>query len=127
MNTQTETKQEIKFNRLTNLIYNNTGIDLTDYLDALELDDFNLISVDDLWSELDDKGAFDVDIIYYNRAMNYLLENDFSLSESIELAVDMGYELKNINSETLASLHASQKIRNDFWNISTQIDEILSE
>ena len=123
MNTQTETKHE----RLTNLIYNRTGIDLPDYLDALELDAFNLISVDDLWAELDDKGAFNIDIIYYNKAMDYLLENDFSLSESIELAVDMGYELKNINSETLASLHASQKAMNNFWSISTQIEAILAE
>ena len=123
MKTQTETK----YKRLTNLIYNKTGIDLPDYLKELELDAFNLISVDDLWAELDDKGAFDIDIIYYNRAMTYLLENDFSLSESIELAVDMGYELKNINSETLASLHASQKAMNNFWSISTQIEAILAE
>ena len=123
MKTQTETK----YKRLTNLIYNRTGIDLPDYLTELELDAFNLISVDDLWAELDDKGAFNIDIIYYNKAMDYLSENDFSLSESIELAVDMGYELKNINSETLASLHASQKAMNNFWSISTQIEAILAE
>lgn len=127
MNTQTETKQETKFDKLTNLIYNNTGIDLTDYLDALELEAFNLISVDDLWAELDDKGAFNIDIIYYTRAMAYLSENDFSLYESVEIAVDMGYSLENINSELLASLHASQKARDNFWNISTQIEAILSK
>lgn len=127
MNTQTENKKQTKFDKLTNLIYNNTGIDLPDYLDALELEAFNLISVDDLWAELDDKGAFNIDIIYYNRAMTYLSENDASLSESIEIAVDMGYSLENVNSELLASLYASQKARDNFWNISTQIEAILSE
>ena len=58
--------------------------------------------------------------------MTYLSENDFSLSESIEIAVDMGYSLENINSELLASLHASQKARDDFNGITDEIDEILS-
>jgi hypothetical protein len=58
--------------------------------------------------------------------MDYLSENDASLSESIEIAVDMGYSLENLNSETLASLHASQKARDDFWNCKNDINEILS-
>ena len=36
--------------------------------------------------------------------MKYLSENDPSLSESIEIAQDMGYDLSNINSELLATI-----------------------
>ena len=123
MNTQTETKQETKFDELTTLIDDYTGIYLPDYLNEDDIEDIK--NVNDLHEELNDNGAFDIDIIYYNRAMKYLSENDFSLSESIEIAVEMGYSLEDINSETLASLHASQKAREDFHSITDEIDEIL--
>ena len=125
MNTQTETenKTETKFDELTTLIDDYTGIYLPDYLDEDDIEDIK--NVNDLHEELNDNGAFDIDIIYYNRAMKYLSENDFSLSESIEIAVEMGYSLEDINSETLASLHASQKAREDFHSITDEINEIL--
>ena len=124
MNTQTETKQETKFDELTTLIDDYTGIYLPDYLDEDDIEDIN--DFDDLYNDLDNNEAFNIDIIYYSRAMTYLSENDFSLSESIEIAVDMGYSLENINSELLASLHASQKARDDFWRCKDDINEILN-
>ena len=45
------------------------------------------------------------DIIYYSRAMEYLSENDNRLTESFQLAHDLGYSLENLNSETLATIH----------------------
>ena len=71
------------------------------------------------------KGAFNIEIIYYHKAMEYLSENDFSLTESLELTYEYGFELKNLNSETLASLHASQKAREDFFSLEEQINDIL--
>ena len=47
----------------------------------------------------------EAEIIYYNQAMEYLSEHDWSLTESIGIASDLGFELKNINSEMLATLH----------------------
>jgi hypothetical protein len=44
------------------------------------------------------------EVIYYSVAMNYLMENDSSLQESMALAHDMGYTCDNINSELLATL-----------------------
>ena len=41
--------------------------------------------------------------------MEYLKENDPSLSESLEIAAELGYDFKNLNSEILASLLASRK------------------
>ena len=64
---------------------------------------------DDIRQTLYDNGFFDKEIIYYHKAMKYLSEHDASLYESIDIASSMGYDLKNINSETLASLHATKR------------------
>ena len=125
MNTHTETenKTQTKLNLLENLYIEN--INIVDFI-AYDTNIEDIKNADDLYKELDNYNAFKIDIIYYNRAMDYLSENDASLSESIEIAVDMGYSLENLNSETLASLHASQKARDDFWRIKDDINEILS-
>ena len=44
------------------------------------------------------------EIIYYYRATEYLLENDSSLRDSLDLASEMGFTLENLNSEVLATL-----------------------
>ena len=49
--------------------------------------------------------CYQEDIIYYNRAIKYLSENDSSLRESLELAHDLGCTLENLSSETLATIH----------------------
>ena len=119
--TQTENKTETKLNLLENLWIENLNI-----VDFIEHDFEYIRNADDLYEELESNDAFNIDIIYYSRAMTYLSENDFSLSESIEIAVQHGYSLENINSELLASLHASQKARDDFWRCKDDINEILS-
>lgn len=44
------------------------------------------------------------EIIYYHKAMEYISERDPSLMNCVSLACDLGYELKDINSELLATL-----------------------
>lgn len=129
MNTQKETGTtetiETKLNLLDDLF--NDYLDdicVSDYLDDDEIQDIN--DAEDLYTELINSDAFNIEIIYYSRAMDYLSENDFSLSESIDIAVELGYSLEDINSELLASLHASEKVKEDFWLIKNDIDEILS-
>jgi len=75
---------------------------------------------------LEDNGAFNVEVIYYNDAMSYLMENDSSLKRSLELAADFGYELKNLNSELLASLLASENARTEFYELENEINNILN-
>jgi hypothetical protein len=75
---------------------------------------------------LEDNGAFNVEVIYYNDAMSYLMENDPSLKRSLELAADFGCELKNLNSETLASLLASENARTEFYQLESEINSILN-
>ena len=43
----------------------------------------------------------------------------------IILADDLGYELKNINSELLASLLRSENVREDFQNLVSEIKEFF--
>jgi hypothetical protein len=123
--TQTQTKQDKQIDDLIKLFEDYAeDIDVDSILHYNEIEDIN--DSDDLLELIEDNNGFDIDIIYYSKAIKYLSENDASLSESIDLAVDMGCSLENINSETLASLHASQKAREDFYDITDEIDEILS-
>ena len=134
MNTQTHkqteqefTEEQIKLDELEILFDSYVeDIDITDYLTEEDLQEGNINDAQDLYDLLYDNYAFDVEIIYYSTAMKYLTEHDISLSESIEIAIERGYELESINSETLASLHASRQAENDFWTIKDDIDEILN-
>lgn len=51
------------------------------------------------------------DIIYYSNAMEFLTENDISLKESLEIASEYGFELKDLNSETLANILYQRKLQ----------------
>lgn len=118
---------ETKYDMLTTLIDDITGIYLPDYIQADELDYEVINNALDLQEFLEEKGAFNIDIIYYSRAMEYLKENDISLNESFEIASEYGYDLENLNSETLASLHASRTARNYFYRIEKDINNILNK
>ena len=74
-----------------------------------------------------DKGGFDIEIIYYANAIKYLQENDASLQESLEIAAEYGYELKNLNSEVLASLLASRNSQENFYDIKEEIEDFFAE
>ena len=80
---------------------------------------------DDMLNLLDDNGAFNIEIIYYSNAIEYLTKNDPSLRESLELAGELGYEAKNLNSETLASILASQEARIEFNDLENKINEFF--
>ena len=102
--------------------------DATDFINTNIQADLIDYSPQEIFDELNDSGFFNVEIIYYYKAMEYLKVNDCSLSESIELANEMGYTLENINSETLASLHASRQREEIFYNeIEPQLDKIYYE
>lgn len=100
------------------------GIDI--YISNETLIEEELDTFESLADFLNDNQYLDVEIIYYSNAMDYLHEHDNSLTESIGLAVQMGYSLENLNSEVLASLLASQNMRGDFEDLRSDIEEILS-
>ena len=76
--------------------------------------------------KLNDWGAFNVEIFYSTIAIEYLMNNDTSLSDSLALAADLGYETRNLSSELLASLLASNKSREEFIDLRSQIEEFFN-
>jgi len=76
---------------------------------------------DDFYQDLEEKGFFEEEIIYYYKAIEYLKENDPSLRESLDIAEEYGYNVSNINSELLATLLASTEIRNAFFEYEADI------
>lgn len=116
-----KTNNEIK-DFLSNL---STDIYILDYIDILDIDINN--AYESIYNMIDDNGGFDIDIIYSTDAINYLKENDPSLSKSIEIASDLGVSIGAINSSLLASLLASQNVRYSFSQLESQIDEFFRE
>ena len=115
-----ETKQDKIYNKnqyiietLDDLTMHLFGDNASDFLPNYDNDE--LIDIDEMVDDLRDQGYFNEEIIYYSKAIKYLQENDASLSESIELALEMGYYLENINSELLASLHYSRQKEDTFY------------
>ena len=76
---------------------------------------------------MQENGDFDVEIIYHGVALDYLRENDPSLQFSLEIADSMGFELKTLNSETLASLLASENAIEEFGNLHNTIEEFFKQ
>lgn len=103
--------------------------ELSTEIDVLNFIDIDCINPNDpfgsIYEMIDDNGGFDVDIIYYSNAMEYLSNNDPSLGESLELASEMGYNLDSINSEILASLLASQNAREEFTELEDEINDFF--
>lgn len=62
------------------------------------------------------------EVIYYATAIDYLKENDASLNISIGLACEMGFDLKNINSELLASLLLQEDLMEDLVNFIYEVE-----
>lgn len=61
------------------------------------------------------------EIIYYSRAMEYLAENDASLTTSLSLAEDFGFKPSDLNSELLATILLQENNSEEF-----EIDEVVS-
>ncbi len=80
-------------------------------------------SFEELRDSIDDGGGFDVEIIYYSNAIDYLKVNDSSLRESLEIAAEYGYEVDSLNSEILASLLASKNAREEFDELESEISD----
>ena len=118
-------KNELMRDTLQDLTLKYLDDDALDYLNCSdELGDYD---THEIFDELQDNGYFNEEIIYYSNAIEYLKENDSSLFESLEIATEYGYTTENLNSETLASLHASRKKEEDFFEyVAPEIDKLLN-
>ena len=104
-------------------------IEINDNLiNFVDIEDIDLSDAfNSIYDMVNDKGGFDIEVIYYSNAIKYLQENDPSLNESLEIAAEYGYELKNLNSEVLASLLASRNSQESFFDVRDEIEEFFAE
>ena len=57
--------------------------------------------------------CYEQEIIYYSKAMNYLIENDASLKDSLAIATEYGIDdPSKLNSEYLATIHYQDDLIN---------------
>jgi len=63
-----------------------------------------------------------VQIIYYANAIDYLAKKDPSLSYSLEIAHEYGFETQSLNSELLASLLLQRECCNELSELINQLE-----
>ena len=102
-----------------------TEIDIISTVDIDNIDFSN--AFDSICEMIEENNGFDVEVIYYSVAIDYLAENDPSLKESLEIAFEYGFEVQNLNSEILASLLASKLVREEFYELEDEINEFFRE
>ena len=80
----------------------------TDYLkdcfDVFALVGEDITSEDELLDFVSENHINTHEIIYYHKALDFLKENDSSLSSSMGIASELCYEIDSITSELLATL-----------------------
>lgn len=64
------------------------------------------------------QAIYETEVIYYSVAMEFLTENDTSLSQSLEIASELGFSPENLNSETLATLLKQQMMSEELSEIN---------
>lgn len=93
-----------------------------EFLDQIDIEYAieNCKDIDDLEEELTTL-IDEYEVIYYHNAIKILSEYDQSLLESIELAIELGFTIENINSELLATLLIQDKMRNELCDFLNEI------
>ena len=102
-----------------------TEIDVLNYVDIDSID-FE-IAYDSIYNMICDNNGFDIEIVYYSKSMKYLMENDPSLQESLNIADELGFDVQSLNSEILASLLISENVKNEFYQLEDEINEFFEE
>lgn len=107
------------------------NIDLESIVNRLESDCGDVGEWCDYLDGYDFQENHSCEIIYYANAIKFLKENDAGLKLSLELASDLGYAAKDLNSEILASLLLTELAHETFTNFCSDakylIDEYLHE
>ena len=104
----------------------NTDISISDFIRP-DWENNQELNFDSIEEEINDNNGFDIDIIYYSNAIEYLKNNDPSLRYSLEIANELGYTADNLNSEILASLLYSQNEREKFNDLEDEINEFFDD
>ena len=121
-----KTLNEITTQKIVNFLNSlNTEVCITDYVNLSDIDFENAFT--SIYESIQDNNGFDIEIIYYFDAIEYLKENDASLMESLSIATECGYKIEDINSELLASLLASKNVVENFYDLESDINTFFLE
>ena len=120
MKTKLKNKIEIFLKSL-----NIDNLDIMDYVDIENIDFENPFQ--SIYDLIDSNGGFNIEIIYYSNAIQYLKENDPSLVDSLSIASEFISDISSLNSEVLASLHASNRVREDFLGLENEIENFFAD
>ena len=102
-----------------------------DYVENfLEIEELEKVTTVEELRELLEKANEDYNITYaeiwgYASAIGYLSENDSSLTESLEIACEYGYSIKDLSSERLASLLKSRRNYEDYAEFIDSVCNLL--
>jgi hypothetical protein len=114
-----------ELNKIIDTINKRLNIMCLDYLFDNQIE--GLSDFDSFIDYLTKNDYMSIDIIYYSNAIDYLAKNDNSLRKSINIAIEHGLSLENINSELLASLLASRNLEELLHEYQDEINEILGD
>lgn len=92
-------------------------------LDYIYQDDMTFLEFEDAVEQY----VSEQEVIYYSVAIDYLKDNDPSLNEAMELANEMGLSPIQINSELLATLLMQNNLREDWYSIRDEVEELFNE
>ncbi len=67
------------------------------------------------------------EVIYYYEAIKYLMREDASLADSLDIANEYGYTTGQLNSELLATLLYQQRLTEQWYEIEEQVKELFKD
>jgi len=117
-----ETQTEKIYDFLKNL---GTEVSILDYIKIEDIDFEN--AFDYIFDKIYEDGGFDIEVIYYNTAIDYLMRNDPSLRISLNLAYELDFKVENLTSEVLASLLKSNIAKEEFLELEDEITDFFKE
>tara|TARA_R110000803_G_scaffold42141_1_gene90479 strand:- start:379 stop:708 length:330 start_codon:yes stop_codon:yes gene_type:complete len=94
-----------------------------------DVDLANLYYNEDTFTDFCDKvnnAIMQEEIIYYHEAIKYLMNEDASLSDSLDIASEYGYTTEQLNSELLATLLYQQRLTEQWYEIEEQVKELFN-
>lgn len=113
-----ENKTKQTRNEALKALLENTNLDLLDYKDFETAEEL----IENMRTQISED-----EVIYYSKAMEYLMENDNSLTESLAIAHELGYTADNINSELLATLLMQRNLEEELSGIEADINAIYND
>ena len=105
---------------LQGVLEDDDELDICGYIYRWDTPDEVIEYIKDHEREIIDSQA---ETIYYSDAIDYLKENDRTLTESLELAKNAWYDLENLNSCILATLLKTEN-ENYYWTFQDAIEKL---